>query len=102
MNVQELINDLMKIEDKSLPVFGYNGEPMSVDFVDNTIRDRVDLNLITDYDYNDDESQSWADMAEIESCPECGCPHARDIQKMVAEEIYRHMNWWQKLFWKIN
>ena len=48
MTVQDLIDALEQVEDKSLPVFAYNGEPMEVDFVDNTITDRVDLNVITD------------------------------------------------------
>ena len=48
MNVQRLIEELEQIEDKTLPVYGYNGEIMEVDFVDDTITDRVDLNLVCD------------------------------------------------------
>lgn len=51
--VQELINELMKVEDKTKPIFIYHedlGECQGEDFspiisVDHDLSDRVDLNL---------------------------------------------------------
>lgn len=50
MNVQELIDLLMQCDDKTLPVFGYdsNGDLIPITFVDDTLGDRVDLNLATE------------------------------------------------------
>lgn len=52
-NVQDVINALMKIEDKTLPVFGYladaNGDTYDIiklDCIDLDISDRIDINLV--------------------------------------------------------
>lgn len=51
--VQQLIDGLMKIEDKTQPVFGYLGEDLEgrthdiikIEGLDNDFGDRVDINL---------------------------------------------------------
>jgi len=51
MTVEELMNELNKIENKKLPVFGYiiNGdstlEVVPITMVDSSISDRVDINF---------------------------------------------------------
>jgi hypothetical protein len=46
MKVKELIDQLKNLNTE-LPVYVYvNEEPIAIDFVDDTITDRVDLNLI--------------------------------------------------------
>jgi len=51
-NVAELIKELEKIEDKTKPVYVHisdinqiNCDIMSIDLVDDTISDRVDINI---------------------------------------------------------
>lgn len=54
LTVQELIDELLTIEDKSLPILGYvidEVEDVAYDicrivYVDKTIDDRIDLNII--------------------------------------------------------
>ena len=44
--VQELLDQLNNVEDKSLPVFIYdNGEILNISLVDTDISDRVDINI---------------------------------------------------------
>ncbi len=46
MTVQELINELNKVENKELPIFVYNIDSnlYNIHSVDDTISDRVDIN----------------------------------------------------------
>lgn len=51
MTVAELIEELKKVKDKNLPIFAYceydacQGDSMKINFVDDGITDRVDINI---------------------------------------------------------
>ena len=48
MTVQKLINELNKVENKKLPIFGFlmrNHEMLYIQMVDTSMSDRIEINL---------------------------------------------------------